>query len=1209
VFPLSTTVTNDSPVNYRFSGGPIAMGSLIKSGSGILTIDGLVSDSGTVVANTYSGGTIMNAGTLHLGGMYAGISPDITGTVGTGPVTLNGGIIRFDRVTETNALIVNGGTLYSQNGWGVRWNGPITLNGTLTCQTAYGMTYGGAISGTGGLLKTGSDKLTLSVSNSYTGPTTVTSGTVQCDNRDALGNGGALTIASNAKVNLNYTGDHGVPALTLGGVAQLPGSHGSSSSGALFPNDTYFSGTGTVTVAGVVKPLILAFGLPNNPAVIDQMANTITLRVPYGTDVANLAPTYTLSYGTCTPASGSTQNFTSPVTYAASSGALTNTYVVTVSVRPQVPPMSITDGLVMWLDASQLTGLSDSDPMTTWTDMSGLGNHATKTAGSPKYKTGALGGQPVVQFVKANGDKFTTADLSSQFPTAATMLIVSTLRAANAYTLVKTDTGNNHDEWWRYDGNGNSYPAAFRNQRLEAYCAMPNSGSHVFAVSSSDSWQMWVDGSSPGVALGNYSPGTTQDIGAGASGRGLEGDIAEVLSYNRTLSNDELNYLGYYLTAKYDLNSAYTVGNSITSFTVPEQTSSVIAGTNIYVTVPSGTALNSLTPTITVSIGATVTPASGVARDFSSPQVTYTVQAQDGTTKAYSVTVMDSSKRISGNIGSSGGVPLDGPAGGSGDLWNDDLGLAPATGLWDGAGVASTVGYTSGGTSWGGPDSWGTPTLELLRQGLRNFTTLGGSQYITFTDLPYRKYNVYIASANCLAVSSLGNNQRGNGVWSTPNTTSTPGDHKCSNVTAVNGSTWVEGNNYVAFLNVLPDDTGKITINGYGIPVDTYDCRLPLNGFQLVDVGTAPLRSGKAMSNVFFPGLGFAYADSTGTNLFLQVPIGTSVTALAPTYTVSMSATGNPVSGTTRDFTTKQTYIITAEDLSQQAYSVTVAPVAAGLGYSALVLAAGPVAFWPLGEFTGTTAADITGHGHDATYDGSVTLGVAGLVPRSSSAAAGFRGGTATAPYSASLNPNQWTVECWVKPIDSTVQYLVSLQDRTTGSRWGYAIWKNNGGTGFGMQWGTGATTTDSMNSPNAAVSGNAYHVVGTYDGSTFSLYVNGNLDISKPGPAYQPASPTQPGFTIGSRNGITAAPSDIQCVAVYNRALTPAEIQTHYQNTPILKVGTSAGQVILNWEPGIMLQHAAPNVMGPYNDVPSATSPWPITPAGTSEFWRLKTQ
>ena len=54
---------------------------------------------------------------------------------------------------------------------------------------------------------------------------------------------------------------------------------------------------------------------------------------------------------------------------------------------------------------------------------------------------------------------------------------------------------------------------------------------------------------------------------------------------------------------------------------------------------PAETDITQLVPTIVVSEGATVNPASGVAQDFTNP-VTYTVTAQNGTTAEYTVTVI-----------------------------------------------------------------------------------------------------------------------------------------------------------------------------------------------------------------------------------------------------------------------------------------------------------------------------------------------------------------------------------------------------------------------------------------------------------------------------------------------------------------------------------------------------------------------------------------
>ncbi len=62
------------------------------------------------------------------------------------------------------------------------------------------------------------------------------------------------------------------------------------------------------------------------------------------------------------------------------------------------------------------------------------------------------------------------------------------------------------------------------------------------------------------------------------------------------------------------------------------------AAKTVMTTVPFGTDVTKLVPTISLSAKATVSPASGVAQDFSKT-VTYTVTAEDGSTAIYSVAV------------------------------------------------------------------------------------------------------------------------------------------------------------------------------------------------------------------------------------------------------------------------------------------------------------------------------------------------------------------------------------------------------------------------------------------------------------------------------------------------------------------------------------------------------------------------------------------
>lgn len=77
----------------------------------------------------------------------------------------------------------------------------------------------------------------------------------------------------------------------------------------------------------------------------------------------------------------------------------------------------------------------------------------------------------------------------------------------------------------------------------------------------------------------------------------------------------------------------------ITGFTIMGISGNIGADT-ITLTVPFGTDLEHLTPTITHT-GVSVTPASGVSNDFSEPNVEYTVIAANGMTKTYRVTVSE----------------------------------------------------------------------------------------------------------------------------------------------------------------------------------------------------------------------------------------------------------------------------------------------------------------------------------------------------------------------------------------------------------------------------------------------------------------------------------------------------------------------------------------------------------------------------------------
>ncbi|MFK7909861.1 MAG: sialate O-acetylesterase [Akkermansiaceae bacterium] len=87
----------------------------------------------------------------------------------------------------------------------------------------------------------------------------------------------------------------------------------------------------------------LTFGLPGNPGVIGD--TDVTLTLPYGSDVTNLAPTFTLWPGaTSVPASGTARNFTSPQVYTVTSSdsQVVKNYIVTAEIAPPLPEFNLT---------------------------------------------------------------------------------------------------------------------------------------------------------------------------------------------------------------------------------------------------------------------------------------------------------------------------------------------------------------------------------------------------------------------------------------------------------------------------------------------------------------------------------------------------------------------------------------------------------------------------------------------------------------------------------------------------------------------------------------------------------------------------------------------------------------------------------------------------------------------------------------------------
>ncbi|EDQ2590073.1 autotransporter outer membrane beta-barrel domain-containing protein, partial [Salmonella enterica subsp. enterica serovar Livingstone] len=102
--------------------------------------------------------------------------------------------------TYTGGTLISDGTLVASNVEALG-TGDVTDNAVLELNT--GGDFTNAISGSGQVVKSGDEMLTLSGANSYTGGTTISGGTLVATNVEALGSG---DVTDNATLELNTGG-------------------------------------------------------------------------------------------------------------------------------------------------------------------------------------------------------------------------------------------------------------------------------------------------------------------------------------------------------------------------------------------------------------------------------------------------------------------------------------------------------------------------------------------------------------------------------------------------------------------------------------------------------------------------------------------------------------------------------------------------------------------------------------------------------------------------------------------------------------------------------------------------------------------------------------------------------------------------------------------------------------------------------------------
>lgn len=325
-------------------GSPTSLAISFNSGNTQhLSLVGTSTFTGPISTSNVNSG--VTASTLTIGGLF------------TGPNAANG--LATENIRGTGSL---GGGNYP---------GAISLGSktTLNYRSTSNQTLAGVISGVGAVNLDGLSTVTLTNSNTYTGNTTIGSGSTL-----SLPNGAGLTLAVTNTGSTKVTGAgtatlNGAFTLDLSAVTSATGSWAlvdatTKSFGATFsvagftqasdvwtlvsgPKTwTFTEATGVLTLSS--SALFNSFGIPGYAGVIDNTALTIRLVVPKNTNLATLAPTYTVTSGTVNQTSGAppspTFSAANPVTYTITDGATVINYAVTAVPATGIINLRVSNG-------------------------------------------------------------------------------------------------------------------------------------------------------------------------------------------------------------------------------------------------------------------------------------------------------------------------------------------------------------------------------------------------------------------------------------------------------------------------------------------------------------------------------------------------------------------------------------------------------------------------------------------------------------------------------------------------------------------------------------------------------------------------------------------------------------------------------------------------------------------------------------------------
>lgn len=216
-------------------------------------------------------------------------------------------------------------------------------------------------------------------------------------------------------------------------------------------------------------------------------------------------------------------------------------------------------------------------------------------------------------------------------------------------------------------------------------------------------------------------------------------------------------------------------------------------------------------------------------------------------------------------------------------------------------------------------------------------------------------------------------------------------------------------------------------------------------------------------------------------------------------------------------------------------------PSASG-SYQSVVLADGPIAYWPLNDTTGSSVQDVTSSPANATINSGVTLGQPAIAPGLGTCVA--LNGTSNAIDAGTVSKlaisGAITVEGWAKYTQTNGGNIFSCHYNS-----GFRVQIGGGLGGGGVN--VIFASSNILSTPNNLSQNTLYHVLATASAAGVNIYINGALVANNSyGWGSMDGSAVSLGYTA-TGSPVEPMGGFLSNVAVYNKVLSPAQVLAHY--------------------------------------------------------------